>query len=262
MEAAELGLFMVSALFFATLLEHPDSPLRGSIPNDTARRVLGGLAMGATAIALIYSPWGKQSGAHLNPAVTLTFWRLGRVRGRDAFFYGAAQFLGGATAVLLVGLSAGPLVADPKVQYAATVPGPAGAIPAFFGELLISFLLMTTLLRAMEHEHLAPYTGFVAGALVAIYIAIESPISGMSMNPARTFASAVGAKLWTSVWIYLTAPPIGMLLAAEIHRRFAGRRPACAKLVHARDRTCIFCGQEPLPVSVQAASELARRIGP
>ena len=78
-EATCLGLFMVSAFTFGTILEHPDSPLHQAIPNPTLRRLLMGLAMGGTAIAIIYSPWGKQSGAHINPSITLTFFRLGKI---------------------------------------------------------------------------------------------------------------------------------------------------------------------------------------
>lgn len=76
MEAWGLGTFMVSAGLFATLLEYPGSPVREAIENADLRRGLMGLAMGLTAIAIIYSPWSKQSGAHINPVVTLTFWRL------------------------------------------------------------------------------------------------------------------------------------------------------------------------------------------
>src|SRR5687767_12327179 len=71
MEAAGLGLFMISAGLFGTLLFFPGSPLAESLPDPMARRALMGLIMGLTAIAIIYSPWGQQSGAHLNPAVTL-----------------------------------------------------------------------------------------------------------------------------------------------------------------------------------------------
>lgn len=79
-EASTLGLFMISACTFCLLLEHPDSLLRQQLEAPLARRVLMGVAMGLTAIAIIYSPWGKRSGAHMNPAVTLTFLRLGKSR--------------------------------------------------------------------------------------------------------------------------------------------------------------------------------------
>jgi len=102
MESLGLGLFMLSAGLFGTLFEYPASPVHQALPGAFVRRALMGLAMGLTAIGLIYSPWGKRSGAHINPAVTLTFLRLGRVRGRDAAAYVAAQFLGGVAGTLLV----------------------------------------------------------------------------------------------------------------------------------------------------------------
>ena len=82
MEVAGLGLFMVSAATMTALLEHPASPARALVPDPTMRRAAMGLAMGLTAAALIYSPWGRRSGAHNNPAVPLTFFRLGQISGR------------------------------------------------------------------------------------------------------------------------------------------------------------------------------------
>ena len=92
-EAAELGLFMISAGLFTILLHHPGSPVLNFIPSEFTRRMLTGIAMGSTAIALVFSPLGKRSGAHFNPAVTLTFWRLGKVKNWDAVFYIVAQFI-------------------------------------------------------------------------------------------------------------------------------------------------------------------------
>src|SRR5262245_45066345 len=94
-EAAGLGLFMISACLFGTLLGHPESPVVRALPDPIARRVLMGLAMGLTAIGLIYSPWGQRSGAHFNPATTLAFWRLGKLAPMDAAFYALFQVLGG-----------------------------------------------------------------------------------------------------------------------------------------------------------------------
>jgi aquaporin Z len=195
--------------------------------------------MGVTAIALIYSPWGKRSGAHMNPAVTLTFWRLGRMKGADALFYAAAQFAGGMLGVLLVHRVFGERFAAPPVAFVATQPSHGPAL-AFVAELVISCGLMATVLAFTSRARLAPFTGLAAGALVALYIALEAPFSGMSMNPARSFASAAPAGLWDALWIYFVAPPLGMLGAAALHARF-GAQPACAKLQHARGVRCIHC---------------------
>jgi aquaporin Z len=241
MEGALLGLFMVAACGFATLLEHPASPLHRSLADGAVRRLLMGLAMGATAVALIHSPWGQQSGAHMNPSLTVTYLRLGKMARRDALGYVAGQFLGGIVGVLLVRALLGMLVAHPAVRFAATAPGPGGAATAFLAELTISFLLMSVVLIASNSVRLARYTPLLCGALVATYITLEAPISGMSMNPARSFASAVAAGQWTALWIYFTAPPLGMLAAAEAYVRLRGaQRVICAKLDHGGGRRCIF----------------------
>src|SRR6266496_3035727 len=199
-EAAELGLFMISASLFTMLLWHPSSPVLNLIPNPFVRRMLTGMAMGGTAIALIFSPLGKRSGAHFNPAVTLTFWRLGKVKNWDAFFYVIAQFIGGISGVLVVALVARMALSHRAVNYVATLPGSHGMMAAFVAELVIAFILMTVVLTVSNTPHLARYTGIFAGCLVAIYITFEGPLSGMSMNPARTFAPAFVGHLWTAQW--------------------------------------------------------------
>lgn len=241
MEAAGLGLFMLSAAVCTTVIEHPAFPVRAAIESAVPRRVLIGLAMGLTAIALIYSPWGKRSGAHLNPAVTLTFWALGKVAGVDAVGYVLAQFVGGTIGLIGAAFALQPYVMDPSVNYVVTVPGPAGPGVAFLAEILISFGLMLAVLTVSNRKTIARYTGLFAGCLVATYISIEAPYSGMSMNPARTFASAVAASLWEQLWIYFTAPPLGMWLAAQVylHAQGAGR-VLCAKLHHDNPSRCIF----------------------
>jgi aquaporin Z len=238
-EGAGLGLFMLSACAFGTLLGHPDSPVATVVPGPLARRVLMGVAMGATAIALIYSPWGRRSGAHFNPATTLTFWRLGKVETPDAIAYAIAQAAGGLAGVLVAAAVIGPRLADPSVRYVATRPGASGVLAAFAAELAITFVLMSVVLRLSNTASLARFTGLVAGALVTTYIAIEAPVSGMSMNPARSFASALPAGDWTAFWIYVTAPALGMLLAAEVWVRTPGARVLCAKIQHGRGQ-CIF----------------------
>ena len=241
MEGAGLGLFMISAAVVTTLLEYPKSPMHDVLPDPVVRRVLIGLAMGLTAIGIIYSPWGKRSGAHLNPAVTLTFFRLGKIESTDACCYVLAQFVGGLIGLMSAAAAIGMAMADPTVNYVVTAPGPSGAAVAFVAEAAISFGLMLVVLLVSNITRLNAWTGLFAGALVATYIAIEAPLSGMSMNPARTFASALPAHLWTAFWVYLTAPLIGMLLAAECYVRVKGaHRVLCAKLHHRNNTRCIF----------------------
>jgi len=247
MEAAGLGLFMISAAVMTALLEYPYSPLHEQLPDPVIRRVLIGIAMGLTAIGIIYSPWGKRSGAHLNPAVTVTFFRLGKIQGLDAFFYVVAQFVGGLIGLQLAAMAIGMALEHPTVNYVVTVPGLDGTWMAFVAEVAISFGLMLVVLIVSNHTKLNAWTGLFAGALVATYIAVEAPLSGMSMNPARSFASALPAHLWTDFWVYLTAPFLGMLFAAECYVRFPGaRRVLCAKLHHHNNAHCIFrCGYMP-----------------
>jgi aquaporin Z len=114
-----------------------------------------------------------------------------------------------------------------------------GVIVAFIAEFVIAFVLMSVVLRVSNTPHIARYTGLFAGALVAIYITLESPLSGMSMNPARTFGSAFVGHLWTGLWIYFTAPVLAMQVAAMIYLRRKGV-VYCAKYHHYNRHRCIF----------------------
>lgn len=241
MEAAGLGCFMLSACVFSVLLFHPTSPLASVIANDVGKRVLMGIAMGLTAIAIIFSPLGKRSGAHINPAVTLTFLRLGKVKPCDAAFYTLFQFAGAVVGVLIAGWLMGDKLAHQSVNYAVTVPGPSGWRLAFIAEVVISFVLMLVVLSVSSSKRLSRWTGLFVGLIVATYITFESPLSGMSMNPARTTGSALVAQIWTGIWIYFVGPPLGMLLAAECYLRVgAAQGPVCAKLHHHNKLRCIF----------------------
>jgi aquaporin Z len=246
-EGGALGVFMVSAGVFTTLFEYPGSPVHAALVNADLRRALIGVAMGLTAIALIYSPWGQRSGAHMNPAVTLTFLRLGKIHRWDAAFFVVAQFVGGTLGVVLVAALFGGAFTQAPVSYAATTPGPAGPWIAFFAEALISLLLIFAVLLVSSTPRIARFTGVVAGCLVAAYIAFEAPYSGMSMNPARTFASAAPALMWQGFWIYVIAPVLGMLTGAQLFLLVRDRQQvACAKLIHPDNQRCIHCGHQPV----------------
>lgn len=234
-----LGLFMVSACVFGTWVFHPASALHVALGSDLPRRVVMGAIMGATAIALIYSPLGRRSGAHMNPATTLTFLALGKISVSQASTYVIAQFIGGTAGVYVSSLLLGPWLADPAVSYVTTVPGSAGIVAAFGAESAMTFVLMSAVLFMTSNHRLSSWTGVAAGGLVWFFITVEAPISGMSMNPARTFASAMVAQTWSAIWLYFVAPLLGMLAAAAVHRTRGRSASGCAKYMHTGP--CHFC---------------------
>src|SRR5262245_65921502 len=131
MEFTETSLYLFLTCVFATVLQHPISPIRHVLPNDTVRRACFGLSVGATIVAIVLTPWGKESGGHLNPAMTLTFYRLGKMEFWDAIFYGVAQFTGATAGVIIATFLLLAAPENPMVRYAATLPGLYGAGVAF-----------------------------------------------------------------------------------------------------------------------------------
>lgn len=241
-EALGLCVFMISACSFVSLVEYPASSVRQAVADPLQRRALVGLAMGLTAVAIIYSPWGMRSGAHLNPALTTVYALLGKVAPRDALFYIAFQFMGGIAGVLLARTLLGDaVVGSAAVHYVVTRPGVYGTGAAFAAEFAISFGLMTLVLTCSNRPRYNRYTGLFAGGLIALYITFEAPLSGMSMNPARSLGSAVSAREWGALWVYFSAPLAGMLLAAVAYcRTHGGGSILCCKLHHDNGQRCIF----------------------
>ena len=232
---------MVSACACTYWLFDPACPLPKILPSAIARRIVMGIAMGITAVLIIHSPMGKRSGAHFNPAITLTYLRLGKIVDWDAIFYVIFQFAGGLAGVAVAAILLGARIADPSVDYAVTVPGAYGTAGAFAAELFMAILLMAVVLWTSNRPSLAPFTSYCVGFLIALYIVLFAPVSGFSINPARTAGSAVFARIWTAWWVYLTAPLLGMMASAEVYLRSCGAdRILCAKLHHDPRYPCPF----------------------
>lgn len=148
----------------------------------------------------------------------MTFFRLEKISAGDAAGYVAAQFAGGISGIVIALGLFGGLPADPSVNYVATVPGAMGPAVAFLAELAISFCLMSVVLRVSNTPSIAPLTGICAGLFVAASIVFEAPLSGMSMNPARTLGSNLLAH---------TTSTLGLLHGAAVRHapRRRGLRP-------------------------------------
>lgn len=248
-EAAGLAFFVSCGALLAVVLQHPASPIRQALwDNDLLRRGLQGIGMGLVIVAIVYSPWGRRSGAHINPAVTLAFWQLGKMRPVDAIWYVLAQAIGGLAAAMLMRLLLAPWYGHPTVNYSLTLPValPYGQRLAFGAEFIITFILMLVLLLALHSRRLKGLAGWLVGILIALYVWLETPYSGMSLNPARTVATAVAAGNYTGLWVYLLAPVLATWLATVLFLR----------LHHGQELSCaIVAGCAPAPRTPHSTEE-------
>jgi aquaporin Z len=215
-EAFGLAIFMISACFFGGILEAKNSFIHLAITNDFIRIIIMGIMMGLTAYFIFTSPFTSPSGAHINPAVTMVFFRLGKMQFWDVIFYIIFQLLGGLTAVYIMALLMRGTLINAPVNCVVTIPGKYGVAAAAFTEFIIAFIMITMVLFTSANNTLKKYTQIIAACLVCTNVIVAGPISGFGMNPSRTIASAVPAHIYTSFWIYMIIPFAGMLSAAEV----------------------------------------------
>ncbi|WP_324674493.1 MIP/aquaporin family protein [Hymenobacter sp. GOD-10R] len=235
-EAAGAALFIIVASLITIAVKHPSAPLHSWLEGrEYLGRAVVGLVVGTLVVLMVYSPWGRRSGAHFNPAVTLAFWQLGKVNRVDAVWYVLFQVVGAVTGAQLIKRLLGTWYAHPEVNYVLTEPGKDGLWVAVGAEFLISLVLMLILLTALHSKRLHNKAGWLLGALLAVYIVFEEPYSGMSTNPARSLASAVAAGSYASLWLYVVAPVLAMWLATLLFK--------------------LLYHNQPLPMAILAGSE-------
>ncbi len=205
------------------------SPVARLLPDALARRVLTGFLFGSTGALIALSWVGRESGAHINPIVTLAFWLLGKLKGRYVPGYLVAQLLGGALGGLPL-LLWGTM--GQSVQYAATVPGTAGPGLALIGETATTFLLVVGLFFFVGQPRLRRYTPLLFPFLYALMVGLEAPLSGTSTNPARSLGPALVAGVWTDYWLYWAGPLLGMGLGLWLLYNLPQLEAEVAKLYH------------------------------
>jgi len=241
MEGAEIGSLMICICTAGVLLYSSASPIQSLALSSGTSAALMGTAVASATYVIIRSPFGRRSGAHLNPAVTLSFLWLGRIRHWDAAAYITSHFVGGAAGVLVARELFGTRLSEKSVQYLVTVPGVYGEGVAFLAELILSALFMGIVLFAANHRFLTRFSPLFVALVTVVYYAACPSISGFSVNPARSFASPLFASIWQGIWIYLLAPCLGMLMASRIYVAVMGRNGVyCAKVFHDLRSTCPF----------------------
>jgi aquaporin NIP len=197
------------------------------VANAVHGGALGAVGVSATfglvIMAMIYAT-GHLSGAHINPAVTVAFTLTRHFPLRDALAYVAAQ-LAGATAAAYVLLAAW---ADKPARLGATVPT-VGAGTALLYEAILSALLMFVIVAvATDTRAVGAAAALAIGGTVGLDALFGGPITGASMNPARSFGPALASGTWTDFWIYLVGPVLGACLGALAYQLVRGEHPRMA----------------------------------
>jgi aquaporin Z len=253
----------VEALFLALLLlaAGPASAwvqATADAPSLPWRHALCGITIGALLMGLIYSPWGRRSGTHLNPAITLAYLRLGKIGRWDALFYVLAQC--GAALVAVALLRAGAwLPAAPPAALAGFV-GASGIGTVFVTQFVLSACAMLLILFTSNHQRWFRVTGVLYGLLMMLIVASAGPLSGFGINFARLLAVDLQGDVEAWRWLNLVPPLLGMQLAVEAWRVLTRRsQPLCAKLAHNTHGRCIFRCQHPYQTRALAMAAIRRR---
>ncbi len=218
-----------------------DLPMSRWIPDHSMRLLITGLLFAGSGSLVAVSPFGKLSGAHINPSVSLAFWAQGKMHNHDLFGYMLAQFLGatiGETLLVLLWRSYGA-----SVNNGMTLPGVGYPLwLVFLAEAVLTFLLVLLIFVFVSSHRLMHWTPLMAWLLVATMVWQEAPISGTSLNPARSFGPALLSWNWTNQWLYYIAPPLGALIAVGVYRLLAvGERDVLTgKLFHAPHYRSVF----------------------
>ena len=205
------GLLLLGGLSLVILAFGEGNPVAPLVPSIKLRQALTGFLFGCVGTAITLSPVGAVSGAHINPAVTLGFLMMGKLKPRPAFGYVVAQ-LSGAILGCIPLLAWGEM--GRSISFGASLPGPGySTTTVLLGEVATTFGLVASLCLFLSLRELRRFTPFMIPFLYAIMVPLEAAISGTSTNPARSLGPAVVSLNYTGFWIYWVGPFLGTALA-------------------------------------------------
>jgi aquaporin Z len=228
-EMTGTGLLLLIGLSLVIFMFGEGSLMARLIPSVTVRRIITGFLFGSVGALISISALGKESGAHLNPVVTLGFRYYGKVDNRTSLIYILAQLVG-AVLFCLPLLLWGKL--GRSISFGATLPGEGYNLEVvLLGEIITTFCLVFLLIMFLGFRSMRPYTPFLSPFLYSIMVPLEAAISGTSTNPARSLGPSVISGQWDGWWIYWIGPLIGGILAWRIGKRIA-KKITVAKLYH------------------------------
>jgi aquaporin Z len=217
-ELAGTALLLGVGFSVVAVVVSPLSPVARAIPGEGLRFLVVGVTFGLLAASIAISPLGRRSGAHLNPAITLGFWLRRDVHPNDLAGYVVAQALGAILGTVAFSLALGSWAAS--IATAATRPDDAlGDLGGLAVEAGLTCALLVAIFSVLTVERLVRWTPAVVVAALTLLIWAGSPLTGASMNPARSLAPAILENDFSALWIYVVGPALGAAAAVALVRR-------------------------------------------
>jgi aquaporin Z len=230
-EFAGTGILLLGGLSGLFLDFAPGSPVAAVLPGESVRLLITGLILGATGLLVTVSPLGRRSGAHLNPSVSLAFWRRGHIHPHDLIGYVSAQTAGAIAGTLAARWCWGARAS--ALDLGVTRPGHGISTAAAAGiEAILTFILIFGILLAVSSSRSARWTPLVAWGLVTLLVWQGGDLTGASLNPARSLAPALLAPLTAGLWAYIVGPLAGSLAAVAAYGLLSRLETRTAKLLH------------------------------
>jgi aquaporin Z len=227
------ALLVMAVIGAVAVVQAAGSPVSAVVKPMSLRLLLTGFIIASSGSLITISPFGRLSGAHLNPAISFGFWLLGKLGRRDMIGYVVSQMVGAVVGALL----SKPIFGLParEVKFAAMTPGPHIDVGvAFMGELLTTFAMAFAIYWFVSHPALARWTPLMLVGLIPFLVLADGTVSGCGMNPARWLGPAYITKIWEAAWIYLAGPLLGAAIAVYLRISPLSKHsmPVTAKLFH------------------------------
>lgn len=230
-EFAGTALLLLGGLSAVCLDFGSNSPVAKVLPGHSARLLLTGLLFAGSSSLVAVSPLGRRSGAHLNPCVTLAFWRRGHVHPHDLAGYAVSQVAGAFAGTALVKWWWGAQARS--VSLGITQPRPGlRAVDAAGIEAFMTALMVFAILAMVSAARTAPFTPLVLWIVVAVLVWQGAPLTGTALNPPRSLAPAVLTMNFHNLWVYFVGPIAGSAAAVEVFNLVPGVETLTAKLFH------------------------------
>lgn len=255
-EAAGTALLLLGGFSAIELDFAPGSPVAAVLPSHSLRLLLTGILFAGSGALVTVSPLGRRSGAHLNPAVTVAFWRRRMVHPHDLAGYVLGQTAGAFAATALIRWWWGA----PDARIDVTAPGRGlGAAGAAGVEAAMTAVMVTAILVMVSSKRTAPWTPLLLWVVIAVLVWQGAPYTGTSLNPARSLAPAVLTGRLSDLWVYLVGPPLGAVGAAALVGALPGLETLTGKVFHDPRYRSVLASR--LPVADAGGDPPGRRPG-